>query len=205
MSTVFVFAGDSITCANRLWLPKAGGLGNGYVSMLEPALKTHFPDAVIYNKGYDGFTVPALHRRIKQDGLPKDTDYVTILIGINDIGVAMNTGVSLDELDFSGHYRRLLEEIRWMTDARLLCAGPFIFPHPREYANWIPCVKKAEKEIAVLTNDFAIPFLPLHDTLNEFAQKAGFEAVTTDGIHLTEAGHRHLASLLLAHHGVKGF
>ena len=30
----FVFLGDSITDANRLWLPEYKGLGNGYVKIL---------------------------------------------------------------------------------------------------------------------------------------------------------------------------
>lgn len=200
MSAAFLFAGDSITASDRLWLPDTDGLGDGYVSMLALQLKQHFPGALIYNKGYDGFTVSALLRRLKQDGLPEHTAWVTVLIGINDIGVAMNTGVSLSHLKFAAHYRQLLSEIAMYPSVRILCAGPFLFPHPQEFLNWIPLVREAEKIITGITDEMGLSFLPLHDTLNKLAASKGYPAITTDGIHLTASGHRFLASLLLPYY-----
>ncbi|MDO5538690.1 MAG: GDSL-type esterase/lipase family protein [Eubacteriales bacterium] len=200
MSAAFLFAGDSITASDRLWLPETEGLGNGYVSMLAPQLKQRFPGAAIYNKGFDGFTVPALIRRLKQDGIPKNTKWVTVLIGINDIGVAMNTGVSLSQLQFAKHYRQLLSEITQYPSARILCVGPFLFPHPQEFINWIPLLRETEKIITDITDEMNLSFLPLHDTLNEFAADRGYHAITTDGIHLTALGHQFLASMLLPYY-----
>lgn len=197
MSATYVFIGDSITCANRLWLPENGGLGDGYVSMIAQSLKMVLPDALILNKGYDGFTVPALMRRLSEDCIFKNPDYVTVLAGINDIGIAMNTGVSLKEQNFAGSYDRLLSRLCCGTHAAILCAAPFIFPHPQEYANWIPLIRETENIIAALCARYHISFVPLHDTLNKIAVQNGYDFITPDGIHLTEAGHRLLAALLL--------
>ncbi len=195
MAATCVFLGDSITCAGRLWLTDEKKLGNGYVSLLTDRIRTIAPDTHVINKGYDGFNVPFLLKRLTRDCILSSPDFITILIGINDVGIAMNTGVSLEEQHFRENYLSLLEELQQWTHARILCAGPFIFPHPQEYQNWIPVVRQAESLIRELTAEQQIPFLPLHDTLNHFAGQEGCGAVTTDGIHLTDRGHRILADL----------
>lgn len=195
MAPTCIFLGDSITCAGRLWLTDEKKLGNGYVSMLADRIHSIAPDMRFINKGYDGFTVPFLLKRLSRDCILTSPDYITILIGINDVGIAMNTGVSLEQQHFRDNYRSLLEELRQWTHARILCAGPFIFPHPQEYQNWIPVVRQAGSMIQELTEEYDLPFLPLHDTLNRIAEQEGYDAVTTDGIHLTDRGHQILADL----------
>ena len=51
----FVFLGDSITDAGRLWLPEYNGLGNGYVKILSEKLSDKFS---VINKGHGSFTLP---------------------------------------------------------------------------------------------------------------------------------------------------
>lgn len=88
----FLFLGDSITDSHRLWQPENGGLGDGYVKMLSGiAAEKHFPAAFI-NKGHDGFTLPSLLRKLPIDCYPSSPDFITILIGINDIAVSRNCG-----------------------------------------------------------------------------------------------------------------
>ena len=203
MSHTYLFLGDSITDANRLWLPESNGLGNGYVSILDQYLTAQEPTAYIINKGHDGFTVSALLRSIQSDCITYRPDFVSILIGINDIGVAMNTGVSLENLHFSKIYENLLYTICTETDASLLCLGPFIFPYPQEYLLWMNMVREAEQIIAALANRYQIPFVPLHDLLNTTAKEQGYPAITTDGIHLTQNGHRILADLIYPYCNVK--
>ncbi|MFQ9153319.1 MAG: hypothetical protein ACLR6B_19680 [Blautia sp.] len=62
----FVFLGDSITDANRLWLPEHKGLGNGYVNLLAEKLSHEF---TVINKGHDSFTLPFLLRNLECDCL----------------------------------------------------------------------------------------------------------------------------------------
>ena len=104
MAATCVFLGDSITCAGRLWLTDEKKLGNGYVSLLTDRIRTIAPDTHVINKGYDGFTVPFLLKRLTRDCILSSPDFITILIGINDVGIAMNTGVSLEEQHFRENY-----------------------------------------------------------------------------------------------------
>lgn len=197
---VFYFFGDSITASDRLWKQKNGGLGDGYVSLLAAQLKNHFSEISVYNKGFDGFTAAALLRCLRQDTAWQAADYITIQIGINNVGVAMNTGLSLQAQDFSMQYRHLLYEIASRTSARILALGPFIFPQPQEYAAWLPAVREAEAIMAKTAADLNISFVPLQNFLNDAAHEHGYCAVTTDGIHLTGTGHRMLAACLMPYY-----
>ena len=73
---------------------------------------------------------------------------------------------------------------------------PFIFPHPEEYETWIPYVHTMSDIIRQLSVRVGLPFLPLHNYFNKEATQSGFDAITTDGIHLTLYGHKLLAEKL---------
>ena len=64
----FVFLGDSITDAGRLWLPEYNGLGNGYVKILSEKLSDKFS---VINKGHGSFTLPFLLRNLTTDCLSR--------------------------------------------------------------------------------------------------------------------------------------
>ena len=195
MNTDYLFLGDSITDSNHLWLPEKNGLGDGYVAMLADRLGS---DALITNKGIDGFTVAALLERLQRGFLKGHPDVISLLIGINDIGVALNTGVTLEELHFSANYREVLKRLL-DTGAELLCSGPFIFPHPQKYQIWIPYVLELEQIMGEICESLSVPFVPLHSYLTSLVKNEYYDAVTVDGIHLTAYGHNMLAEYLLPH------
>ena len=195
MNTDYLFLGDSITDSNHLWLPETNSLGDGYVAMLADRLGS---DAMITNKGIDGFTVAALLERLQRGFLKGHPDVISLLIGINDIGVALNTGVTLEELHFAENYCEVLKHLL-DTDARLLCSGPFIFPYPRKYQIWIPYVLELEQIMGGICESLSVPFLPLHSYLTSLVKNGDYDAVTVDGIHLTAYGHNMLTEYLLPH------
>ena len=195
MNTEYLFLGDSITDANHLWLPETNGLGDGYVAMLADRLGS---DTLITNKGIDGFTVSALLERLQRGFLKGHPDVISLLIGINDIGVALNTGVTLEQLLFTENYREVLMHLL-DTGATLLCSGPFIFPHPQKYQIWIPYVLELEQIMVEICESLSVSFIPLHSYLTSLVKNGDYDAVTTDGIHLTVYGHKMLAEYLLPH------
>jgi len=189
-----LFLGDSITDSHRLWMPENRGLGDGYIKMLSDiAAEKHLPVTFI-NKGHDGFTLPSLLRNLPTDCYPLMPDFITVLIGINDIAVSRNCGIPFSAGEFAARYDRLIQEILSHTDAGLLCMAPFLFPHPQEYQLWIPDVIRAENMIAETAEKYRIPFLPLHNYFNAYARKEGYEKITSDGVHLTSRGHQLLAT-----------
>ena len=121
----------------------------------------------------------------------------------------MITGKSLEEMDFAGQYELLIQNILSNTKTKLFCMGPFLFPHPQEYAGWLPVICRMEEIIEDLARKYALPFLPLQERLNEAADEYGYDAITADGVHLTAKGHRLLADALKemfrTHNGYFGF
>jgi lysophospholipase L1-like esterase len=82
--------GDSITdCGRRRPIGQGGfdqALGNGYVSLVDAALKAVYPDYRIttINMGISGDTVHDLKYRWNRDVIDLEPDWLSILIGIND-------------------------------------------------------------------------------------------------------------------------
>ena len=186
----FVFLGDSITDAERLWLPKYNGLGNGYVKILAEKLSGEFTSI---NKGHDTFTLPFLLRNLKTDCLSFSPAAVSILIGINDIGVAKNTGKNLRAQEFASNYDTLIRRLLEASISSVFLLSPFIFSRPQEYLNWLPEVREVENTIENLARQYQLPFLPLQERMQESEKQYGTEMLTPDGIHLTPFGHELLA------------
>ena len=186
----FVFLGDSITDAERLWLPKYNGLGNGYVKILAEKLSGEFTSI---NKGHDTFTLPFLLRNLETDCLSFSPAAVSILIGINDIGVAKNTGKSLRAQEFASNYDTLIRRLLEASISSVFLLSPFIFSRPQEYLNWLPEVREVENTIENLARQYQLPFLPLQERMQESEKQYGTEMLTPDGIHLTPFGHELLA------------
>ena len=111
--TTLLCLGDSITdCGRILQTPP---LGNGYVKQLWDQLSPFSPDLQIINKGIDGFTISRLLQNT-DSYLALKPQIITILIGINDIGLMMNTcrTSALQEQmmnRFSRDYDQLLEQL----------------------------------------------------------------------------------------------
>ena len=186
----FVFLGDSITDAERLWLPEYHGLGNGYVKILAEKLSGEFTSI---NKGHDTFTLPFLLRNLETDCLSFSPAAVSILIGINDIGVAKNTGKSLRAQEFASNYDTLIRRLLEASISSVFLLSPFIFSRPQEYLNWLPEVREVENTIENLARQYQLPFLPLQERMQESEKQYGTEMLTPDGIHLTPFGHELLA------------
>lgn len=177
-----LFLGDSITDCGRLY---PAYLENGYVSMLGEDIKSAGLPFQLVNKGHDGLTLPRLVKNLPVDCYPKNADITGVLIGVNDTAVCMITGKSLEEMDFAGQYELLIQNILSNTKTKLFCMGPFLFPHPQEYAGWLPVICRMEEIIEDLARKYALPFLPLQERLNEAADEYGYDAITADGVHLT--------------------
>ena len=131
--------GDSITDCNHLF--EDFPLGNGYVQMLSEMFQKHtinISDTMQFkNYGIDGFTVARVLENIRLQRIPLHrSPIITLLIGVNDIGLMMNTDRTEFQKkqmmqDFVAHYKELLKLLT--RDARqVILMEPFIFPHPEE-------------------------------------------------------------------------
>ena len=191
----YIFLGDSITDCDHLCDPD--GLGDGYVRFISEYVS---PNHTTLNLGYDGFTIAALNRLWNRRSASLNPSHISILIGINDIGVIKNTGRPLDLAftEFKSSYETLICNIRSRFDCPITLIEPFIFPYPQEFLNWYPEVQRMSQTIQQLAQEHNLQFLPTWNALLEYCKIEGFHNYTTDGIHLTEKGHRLLSHLWLS-------
>ncbi len=90
INSKLVMIGDSITdCARAQPGGEGlfGALGNGYVAMVDALLTVSYPDlnVRVVNKGNSGNTVRDLKNRWQTDVLDLKPDWVSIMIGTNDV------------------------------------------------------------------------------------------------------------------------
>ena len=194
--------GDSITDCGRLF--SRDPLGDGYVKQLSCLLHNTGRHFSIENKGIDGFTLEKLLYNIDAWLNASDPDIVTVLIGINDIGIMMNTRRTPEQQqilmqEFSRRYEILTRKLSSaqctasITTRKLFFLEPFIFPWPQCYAAWMPLLTQMSGEIQTISQKYGAVFVPLQDDLMQEASRVGINAITTDGIHLTPQGHQFLA------------
>lgn len=185
-----LFAGDSITDADHLWEPGPDGLGQGYVHMIAKTLTGESYQFI--NSGFNGFRAEDLLRRWNRICLSKKPDLVTLLVGVNEAGAAME-GMVTTPGEFSRTYERLITEVLENTGADMILMEPFLFCRPAYLITWRKYFDPLLPEIAHLAEKYSLPLIRLDQPLNELAEKLGVDAVTVDGIHLTELGNRFLA------------
>jgi len=195
--------GDSITDCGRLF--SADPSGNGYVKILSGLLHNAGYDFSMENRGIDGFTLERLLQNMDSWLEASDPDIVTVLIGINDIGIMMNTRRTPQQQqtlmkEFSVRYEiliRNLSAIQHTTPSpstlKLFVLEPFIFPWPQCYISWMPLLTQMSGQILKISKKYRAVFVPLQDALIKEASRVGMDAITIDGIHLTPLGHQFLA------------
>ena len=198
---IIVFLGDSITDAERKASPNQ--LGYGYVNILAEAIKDSDTDWNIVNRGVDGYITERVARTLHHDCISLRPDYVSILVGINDIGMIVHSQASWqDKLylleDSIRSYHEMLFDLSRETTAKVITLEPFVFSKDDKYQDWIPWQKKMAKNIHKLAKNYGARFIPTQEPLNQKIEELGYDAVTTDGIHLTQLGHQFLAEIIKA-------
>jgi lysophospholipase L1-like esterase len=191
-----VCLGDSLTDCGRLFSYQP--LGNGYVSILHDRLADRKIAHTIHNCGVDGFTVARLLQNTDSRYLPLHPDVITILIGINDIGLMMDSShEKIHSLmqKFFQTYDELLTALETQT-RQIVLMEPFVFPVPQQLVTWFPYVQTMADGISALARQHGLTYLPLWQKLLEEGSLHGYETVTPDGIHLTAHGHILLANAL---------
>ena len=196
---IIVFLGDSITDAGRKVSPNQ--LGYGYVNILAEAIKDSDTDWNIVNRGVDGYITERVARTLHHDCISLRPDYVSILVGINDIGMIVHSQASWqDKLylleDSIRSYHEMLFDLSRETTAKVITLEPFVFSKDDKYQDWIPWQKKMAKNIHKLAKNYGARFIPTQEPLNQKIEELGYDAVTTDGIHLTQLGHQFLAEII---------
>ena len=111
-----IMAGDSVTDCQRMreqapcsW----GSWGEGYVHVVYSRLLSEYPDKsiMVVNQGVSGDTSRDLLKRWDKDVMSLKPDYVSIMIGINDVWRYFDSVVRQESLVSKDEFRSNLREI----------------------------------------------------------------------------------------------
>jgi len=130
--------GDSITDCDRarpIAEAQGGALGTGYVSIINACLTATIPQARIrvINMGVSGNTVRDLAARWDSDVVALRSDWLSIMIGINDVWrhfdtqMQMETQIDLDE--YSQTLERIIQKVLPNLKGLILMTPYFIEPN----------------------------------------------------------------------------
>ncbi len=192
-----LFQGDSITDASRSRTDDRW-MGEGYSTLVDAKMGYQYPNEYEFiNRGISGNRVVDLLARVKCDIINLKPDYMSILIGVNDVWheIDMQNGVSAER--YEQIYNMLLEEIREsLPNLKIMILEPFVLPGPATKEHWEEFHSEVPKRAAAaqrIANKFQLPFISLQDKFDEAAKLAPAEYWLIDGVHPTHAGHELIA------------
>lgn len=193
-----LFQGDSITDAGRV-REKESHAGSGYAFLVKAQLGFESPgEYEFYNKGISGNRIVDLYARIKQDIINLAPDYISILIGVNDVwhDIRYNNGVSADK--FEKIYCMLIEEIRdALPNVKIMIMEPFCLKGTATHSEEEPGkwnifraeVRKRAEKAKQVAEKYELPFVEIQSLLDEVSEKVDSAYWLKDGVHPTEMGH----------------
>lgn len=200
MSKLILFQGDSITDCERN-RENLVSMGEGYAHIVKGQLGWEHPGEYEFiNKGISGNRIVDVYARIKMDIINLKPDYMSLLIGVNDVWHELgniHNGVEAEK--FEKIYDMLISEIlEELPEIKIMILEPFVLEEvattatDTEPGRWdyfkseVPLRAAAAKRIAEKYN---LSFVALQDKFDEACKLAPISYWLRDGVHPTPMGH----------------
>lgn len=199
-----LFIGDSITDCERA-KPEGeglfGALGKGYVSFVNAFLTSTYPELGIrvVNKGISGNTVRDLKERWQEDVINQKPDWLSIMIGINDVWRQYDLPFIKDKHVYINEYeetlRNLVEKTKPQVEGLVLMTPYYLEANPEDE------MRKAMDEYGAVVQKIAEEtncyFIDTQAAFNKLLDNIYPAALAWDRVHPNEAGHILLARAFL--------
>lgn len=199
MSKIILFQGDSITDAGRVH-DNEFNAGHGYPMLVKAQMGFENPsEYTFYNRGISGNRVLDMYARIVKDVLNLKPDYMSVLIGVNDIwhGIDWNNGTGLER--YEKIYNIFIEEIKSeLPNIKIMIMEPFVLKGTatdnredqpnrwKEFSTGVYEIAKAARRVAEKHN---LPFVELQSKFDKACNLEQPSYWLADGVHPTAMGH----------------
>lgn len=194
-----VFIGDSITdCGRR---DECAPLGNGYVKMTVDLITARYPQRRIkfFNKGIGGDVSPGLRDRWTDDVLPYEPDWVSVLVGINDLHRRFNPDPQLHipPEKYRQAYSEFLQQTTQATKAKLVLMDPFYISKDNNPNSQRTLVLEILAGYINIVREMAEKFdalhVPTHDIFQQQLECRSADTFCPEPIHPNPTGHQIMA------------
>jgi acyl-CoA thioesterase-1 len=192
-NSIVLFQGDSVTDCGRN--RETDDLGNGYASKIAQYFKTFKQEKNVkfINKGISGHRTCDLVSRWTEDCIALKPDYVSILIGINDVWRRYDSNMPMSAEEFEANYRIMLTRIKNETNAEIVLMEPFLAPVREEMNGWYEDLAQKILIVRKLAREFNAILIPLDGIFAIESAKTSMADVAADGVHPTDKGHAIIA------------
>jgi isoamyl acetate esterase len=193
-----VFFGDSIT--------EAGVHPKGYISLLQQTLKEKGTEQSyeLIGAGVSGNKVYDLYLRLEEDVFKHHPQTVVIWVGVNDVWHKRLTRTGTDPEKFEQFYTALIQKIKEKGATVYLCT-PAAIGEKTDYTNeldgdlnkYADIIRTIARNTGSTLIDLRRLFLSYNLKHNKENKAAGI--LTTDGVHLNDAGNKAVAAEMYRH------
>jgi len=198
-----LFIGDSIVDAGRKYEDPAS-LGSGFAFMAAGLFGSLYPelDVKFHNRGIGGHRVVDLAARWQQDCLDLKPDWLTVMVGINDVMRRYDQNKPTSVAQYISGYRELLLQAVDRFGSKLIIVEPYVLPTNEMR---IQCREDLDPKIHALRNmaeELGALYIPTDGLFAAARMKGGISYWAPDGVHPTPAGHALIARAWLSSVGV---
>ena len=188
-----LFQGDSITDAGRS-RENLADLGPGYPRLIASYLGFENPGEYEFvNRGVSGNKIPALYARREADIFDIKPDYMSILIGVNDVWHGMDFNEPVTPEEFEEIYSNLIEETKALNpNIKIMLMEPFALHgqatdgNPANVERWAEFRGGVEIKAAIvkkIAEKYGLKFVPLQKELDAAAENGPANFLSGDGVH----------------------
>lgn len=190
----FLFQGDSITDANRSreW---DSHLGIGYPLLFAGEYGYKYPYTFKFiNKGVSGDRSVDVYARIKRDIINIKPDYMSLLIGVNDVWHELSDNPNgVNTVKFETIISMLIEEVKAaLPDLKIFMLEPFVLKASATEEKWdyfSTEVKLRAEAVKNISERYNLIFVPLQEKFDKASENGEASFWLGDGVHPTTAGH----------------
>ncbi len=197
---IVLFQGDSITDCGRD-RDDENSLGSGYVKLIAEKYNILYPESNVrfVNRGVSGDRVHNLIERYVEDFMDINPDFISIMVGINDVWRRYDSNDPSTVDSYKDHYEYLLKMIKThMPETKILIIDPFLIHAKPEMAVWHEDLDPKIQAVRDLAQKYADYYLPLDGIFASMCvKKYKKEEITGDGVHPTPLGHRLIADEII--------
>ncbi len=188
-----LFQGDSITDAGRS-RESDDWRGNGYATLVSASLGYEYINEFeCINRGISGNRVIDLLARVKSDIINLEPDYMSIMIGVNDVWHELSYKNGIDAEQFEEYYNMLINQVKTaLPGIKIMILEPYVIKGSATIENWqefrheVELRAEAAKRVAEKNK---LPFVPLMKAFDEMVEKVPSGYLSEDGVHPTAVGH----------------
>lgn len=197
-----LFVGDSITdCGRSRPVGQGAGLGNGYVAFVDSLLATCFPqDRIkILNTGLSGNRVVDLESRWQRDVLELNSDWLSVMIGINDVWRQFDNDLGSDQVlieRYEETYRRVLAQAHPKLKGLILMTPYYLESNKND-----PMRQKMDEYggiVKQLATEFDAVFIDVQAAFDKYLQQRPTQSLSGDRVHPNKTGHMIIAKAFLS-------